>query len=112
MKIPKSVAKGMVVAIMSSALMTGFTQTAQAVGGTCTSDRQTDSKFGPDDHRVRASCSYLQGDTKAQGVLDVNLDNDYETPWFTTINKYYYSGWRACIAPSTCNNTYMKTAHV
>jgi hypothetical protein len=112
MSMTRLAARGAVIGVLTLSCLTGFVQTAEAVGGSCSSTRQKDEVFGPDHYRVRASCSSLQGDSKAQGVLDVNADNDYETSWFTTINKYYYSGWRSCVWPSTCDNTYVKLAHV
>lgn len=85
---------------------------ANAVGGNCSSSRETKSHIGPDEYRVRASCASLQADSKARGVLDINLANDYETVWFTALNTSKYSGYTYCIYPNTCNNTYVRIAHV
>lgn len=84
-------------------------ESAQAVGGTCSSVRQKDERFGPDYYRVRASCSSLNGDSKARGILDKN-GVDQRTQFFTTLNKYYYSSWVDCL--SGCKNTRVEIAHV
>jgi hypothetical protein len=66
---------------------------AEAVGGSCHSNMEKKVyDHLPDGYRVRAICSSLDSDSKAQGVLD-RLGNDCETAWFTTVNKNYYSSW-------------------
>lgn len=84
---------------MAFALLTSMQQSANAGGGggNCYHIKQEKSKVGPNDFRVRAHCSSLRGDQKARGTLDVRLDTDKHTSWFTTRNKYYYSGYRACV---------------
>ena len=68
---------------------------AFAVGGTCKASTQTRGTWLPgDDWRVRASCSSLQSDSKARGVLDINNLPAASTAWFTDIGVVHYSGWR------------------
>lgn len=68
--------------------------TASAYGGNCGAavEKHVNS-FSPDTFRVRASCSYLSYDSKAQGQLVVPYHSDFYTPWFTRLNTNYYSGW-------------------
>lgn len=75
---------------------------AEAISGNCTAVKQKDDVFGPDQYRVRAICSSLSGDAKARGTLDRNNQVDKHTSWFTTRNKYYYSGWDDCLG-GTCS---------
>lgn len=84
--------------VLASALALGCAVStasqASAVGGNCSSAKETKRvSWQPDPSRVRAVCSSLQGDSKAQGELDVGLQPDARTPWFTTLNKSYYSQW-------------------
>lgn len=66
---------------------------AEAVGGNCSawSEKQNVS-WAPDKWRVAARCSYLQADSKAKGVGDVD-GPDHNTSWFTTLNTTRYSSW-------------------
>lgn len=66
---------------------------ASAIGGNCTSSKgKNDRGVLPDSFYVNASCSSLQGDSKARGTLDVVAGSDPHTAWFTTLNKTYKSG--------------------
>jgi hypothetical protein len=109
MKVNRVVAQAIVLAATTGALVSAGAQSATAVGGNCTSTRQTQDVTGPNNYRVRASCSSLQGDSKARGILDRN-GTDARTAWFTARDKYYYSGWTTCIAG--CSNTRVEIAHV
>lgn len=77
---------------------------AEAISGTCSATKQKDEQFGPDQYRVRASCSKLSGDAKARGQLTRDNQADEHTSWFTTLNKYYYSPWDDCLWG--CSATY------
>lgn len=81
---------------------------ANAVSASCTAVKQTESGPGLDSHRARAICSRIASDTKVRAKLVRNAANDYEGSWFTTINKYYYSGWATCYAG--CSARYDVTA--
>ena len=82
---------------------------AYAVGGNCSSALEKEERsWQPDVYRVRARCSSLQADSKAQGVLDRNVSQDGYTQWFTRIDFNYYSGWY--VGP--ISGTYVKISHL
>ena len=90
--VAKKVQASVVITLLGGGLLFTPTQ-AQAVGGSCHSNMEEKViAHLPNGYRVRAICSSLDSDTKAQGKLD-RPGNDCETEWFTTVNKNYYSGW-------------------
>lgn len=98
--------------LTAGGLVVGMAQSANAVGGNCSSTRQEKEDWGPNSFRVRAVCSSLQANTKARGTLDVALNNDKSTIWFTGLNKYYYSGYTDCGPSFSCTNTRIELAQV
>lgn len=93
--ISKAKALALSAALVGGTILVAQAPTASAIGGNCSAIRQHQVRNNlPDLYRVRASCSSLQGDSKARGVLDRNLvPTALYTSWFTSLNKYYYSGW-------------------
>lgn len=87
-------------------------QHAEATGGNCSSIRQEKEDTGYNSFRVRASCSSLQADSKAKGVLEKAGASDPETAWFTALNTYKYSNYTTCSPLATCNNTRVDIGHV
>jgi hypothetical protein len=82
---------------------------ANAVGGNCSSALEKKAvSFQPDVYRVRAWCSSLQADSRAQGVLDRTASLDAQTQWFTGLNINYYSDYK--IGPIA--GTYTKISHL
>lgn len=82
---------------------------ASALGGTCSSAEEKQVRdWAPDLYRVRASCSKLNSDTKARGILDLSLAVDKSTAWFTTLNTNYYSSWTDS---DSRNGTRVELAH-
>lgn len=77
---------------------------ANAVGGNCSATRQMREVVGPNEYRSRASCSSLQGDTRARAQLNRDGGPDYFSSWFTRLNTYYYTGYYSCY--SGCSATY------
>ena len=71
---------------------------AQAIGGNCSAG--TEKQSGLDNYRGWASCSSLQGDTKARPKLVRDGGPDYTGSYFTALNtrRYtsYYSCWMGC----------------
>jgi hypothetical protein len=89
----KIVAASLGVLALGAATVAVAAPPAAAVGGNCGSSKErTERPFLPDLYNVAASCSSLQGDSKAKGVLDLVGTLDKETQWFTTIHKTYRSG--------------------
>ncbi|MGY1719405.1 hypothetical protein ACI8AG_10200 [Blastococcus sp. SYSU DS0552] len=88
--------KSAAVLAMTTSLLGGLVimaPQAGAIGGNCSAwaeKRVVD--WAPDDWRVLARCSYLQADTKARGVGDVD-GPDHHTAWFTAINTTRASSW-------------------
>lgn len=79
--------------VMMAGLVAVSAPNAFAVGGNCTAVKENVDLTGPDGSRVRASCSSLQGDSKAQGSLDLVWAPDLYTAWFTSLNVTYRSGY-------------------
>lgn len=100
------------VSLTAGGLSFGLVETANAVGGNCSSIRQEKEDTGYNSFRVRARCSSLQADSRAQGVLDKVGASDPETAWFTQLNTYKYSNYTECDPINTCNNTRVKIEHV
>jgi hypothetical protein len=74
------------------------TTPAWAAWGNCGATRETRAQPGLDSYRARASCSSLSSDGKARAKLVRYGGPDYTSSWFTTLNKYYYTGWFTCYA--------------
>lgn len=99
MNLKHHIASVAVAALLGSVGVTLATAPATAVGGNCSAVRQTQERsWDLDLHRARANCTSLQGDSKARGTLVRDGGPDYHTSWFTTTNKYYYTGWYTCYA--------------
>lgn len=82
---------------------------ANAVGGNCSIALEKKVvSWNPDVYRVRAWCSSLQADSRAQGVLDRTASLDAQTPWFTALNTNYYSEYK--VGPIA--GTYVKISHL
>ncbi len=94
--------------VLGGAIVAFSAAGAFAVGGNCTASPENVSLTGPDGTRVKASCSSLQGDSKARGTLDLTFALDKHTAWFTALNTVYRSGYD--IGPN--NGTYYTIAHV
>lgn len=71
---------------------------ANAVGGSCSATLQEKEQTGLNGFRSRASCSSLQGDSRARPRLIRDGGPDYTGPYFTTLNKYYYTDYYTCYA--------------
>lgn len=71
---------------------------ANAIGGNCSASLQEDEVFGPNKFRARASCSSLQGDSKARAKLVRDGGPDYSGSYFTRLNTSYYTDWYTCYA--------------
>lgn len=80
---------------------------AQAIGGNCTGDKEKQS--GLNNYRAWASCSSLQGDTKARPKLVRDGGPDYTGNYFTALNTRRYTSYYSCYLG--CYGTY-ETAHV
>lgn len=48
----------------------------------------------PTQYRVDAECTYINPSDKARGTLDLALQDDAHTEWFTTTGVVYVSPWR------------------
>ena len=95
-------------AVLGVAIVTVTTSGAFAVGGTCSASPENVSLTGPDGTRAKASCSSLQGDSKARGSLNLVWASDKHTAWFTALNVVYRSAYD--LGPN--NGTYYTIAHV
>lgn len=82
---------------------------AYAVGGDCHANRQHQAVTGYDNYRARAACDSLDGDSMARPKLIRDGGPDYTGPYFTTLDKYYYTSWYTCYAG--CSASY-EIAHV
>jgi regulator of RNase E activity RraB len=71
---------------------------AAALGASCTAVKQTREEMGLDSHRARVICTWIASDTKVRAKLVRDGAKDYTSSWFTTTNKYYYTGWATCYA--------------
>jgi hypothetical protein len=71
---------------------------ASAVGASCTAVRQSKSQIGLDHHRARVICTRINSDTKVRAKLIRDGAKDYTSSWFTTEDKYYYTGYATCYA--------------
>lgn len=94
-------AAGAVAALFMTTGLVAVATPANAVGGNCSASKQENDVFGPNEYRSRASCSSLQGDSRARPKLIRDGGPDYTGPYFTTLNKYYYTGWYTCYAGCT-----------
>jgi hypothetical protein len=68
---------------------------AHAVGGDCQTKTGHLPRLGPDHYRVEAHCTSLQADSKARGVLDLAVQGDSRTAWFTQTKVWKYGEWGA-----------------
>jgi hypothetical protein len=82
-----------VATLLSGAAVAATADAALAVGGTCSATTENVSLTGPDGKRVKASCSKLEGDSKARGTLDLVAASDKHTAWFTGLNTAYRSDY-------------------
>jgi hypothetical protein len=78
---------------------------AQAVGGSCTSERLSRGS----EYRAAAKCSALNSDSRARPKLIRNLGPDYTGGYFTALNVWKYTGWWTCY--SGCSAAY-EIAHI
>lgn len=95
------------VAAFAVAGVLGVASPAQAVGGTCTASKEKQS--GLDNFRGKAQCSRLDGDSKARPKLIRDGGPDYTGPYFTALNKSYYTSYYSCWMG--CDGAY-EIAHV
>lgn len=99
MNIRRGIATASAALLLSPLAVSITATTATAFGGNCSAVKQTQAvRWGLDNHRARAICSSIQGDTKARATLVRNGGPDYHSVWFTTTNRYYYTGWYTCYA--------------
>jgi hypothetical protein len=96
------------IGVMAAGIVAVAAPGAFAVGGDCSAYAENVPLTGPDGKRAAASCKSLQGDSKAQGVLDMTAALDEHTAWFTALNVTYRSDY--AIGPN--NGAYYKIAHV
>lgn len=109
MKVYKSIAAVIATAFVMAMMVFASATPANAVGGNCSASKQEKEVTGLNQFRARAKCTSLQGDSKARPKLIRDGGPDYTGPYFTTLNKYYYTGWYTCYAG--CSAAY-EIAHV
>lgn len=97
--------------IGASLFFVGSVLPAGAAGGDCSAIRQEQEVTGPNAYRSRGICVRLNADSKGRGHLEIPANTDSVTPWFTTLNKYYYGSWVKCW-PFSCTNVYAETTNV
>jgi hypothetical protein len=105
-KIRKGVVAGFLAALAMFAVFLVSPTAAQAVGGSCTSTRQSraGSIPGTTEYRSAASCSALNSDSRARAKLIRNLGPDYTGSYFTALNVWKYTGYYTCY--SGCSDAY------
>lgn len=83
-------------ASLAAFLVVGSAPVAHAVTN-CEAEHEVDTNIFWDDHRVKAICYRLDSGRKARGVLQVRLDRDRHTVWFTGLNIARYSNWTTLV---------------
>lgn len=86
--------------VVPSAVLLGAAP-ASAIGGNCESKLEKRTSTTPDTFRALARCSSLNNDTKARAKLIRDGGPDYTSAWFTTLNRWYATGWYTCYAGCT-----------
>lgn len=67
---------------------------AHAAGTSCNPTDQIIEEWNADKHRVKIKCSAIGRYKTVRGELPISGEGDSISPWFRTVNEYYYGVYK------------------